>query len=69
MSNDDYEAFHHSMVFMGGFDWAIVGMIVWHIGMGAQESILKAAVAELIPVYKRNTAFGLFNTGVGIFWF
>lgn len=61
--------FFAPMVFLGGFGWAVAGMIVWGIGMGAQESILKAAVAELIPAYKRGTAFGLFNTGFGIFWF
>lgn len=61
--------FFAPMVFLGGFIWAIFGMIVWGIGMGAQESILKAAVAELIPAYKRGTAFGVFNTGFGIFWF
>ena len=61
--------FFAPMVFLGGLDWAIVGMIVWGIGMGAQESILKAAVAELIPAYRRGTAFGVFNTGFGIFWF
>lgn len=61
--------FFAPMVFLGGFHWAIAGMIVWGIGMGTQESILKAVVAELIPAYKRSTAFGLFNTGFGIFWF
>ena len=61
--------FFAPMVFLGSFPWTIAGMIVWGIGMGAQESILKAAVAELIPTYKRGTAFGLFNTGFGIFWF
>lgn len=61
--------FFAPMVFLGGFIWAIFGMIVWGIGMGAQESVLKAAVAELIPTYKRGTAFGVFNTGFGIFWF
>lgn len=61
--------FFAPMVFLGGFGWAIAGMIVWGIGMGAQESILKAAVAELIPAYKRGTAFGLLNTGFGVFWF
>ncbi len=44
-------------------------MIFWGIGMGAQESILKAAVADLIPVNRRGTAFGLFNTVFGLFWF
>ena len=61
--------FFAPMVFLGGLKWAIAGMVVWGIGMGAQESILKAAVAELIPAYKRGTAFGVFNTGFGIFWF
>ncbi|HEY5393306.1 MAG TPA: MFS transporter, partial [Hanamia sp.] len=61
--------FFAPMVFLGGFTWAIFGMIVWGIGMGAQESVLKAAVAELIPPYKRGTAFGVFNAGFGIFWF
>jgi MFS family permease len=61
--------FFAPLVFFGGFGWATAGMIVWGIGMGAQESILKAAVANLIPVYKRGTAFGVFNTGFGVFWF
>ena len=61
--------FFAPMVFLGGLIWSIFGMVVWGIGMGAQESILKAAVAELIPAYKRGTAFGVFNTGFGVFWF
>ena len=48
--------FFAPMVFLGGLIWSIFGMVVWGIGMGAQESILKAAVAELIPAYKRGTA-------------
>lgn len=61
--------FFAPMVFMGNFAWAIAGMVLWGIGMGAQDSILKAAVAEIIPAHKRGTAFGLFNTGFGVFWF
>jgi MFS family permease len=61
--------FFAPLVFWAGSGWAFAGMILWGIGMGAQESILKAAVADLIPVEKRGTAFGIFNTGFGIFWF
>jgi MFS family permease len=57
------------MVFWGNTAWIIAGMITWGIGMGAQESILKATVADLVPTQKRGTGYGLFNTGFGIFWF
>lgn len=62
-------SFFAPMVFLGGFNWALAGMVVWGIGMGAQESILKAEVAGMIPPEKRGTAFGTFNTAYGLFWF
>ncbi len=37
--------------------------------MGAQESILKAVVADLIPPERRGSAYGIFNTGYGLSWF
>lgn len=37
--------------------------------MGAQESIMRAAVAGMVPSDRRGTAYGLFNTGYGLFWF
>jgi len=61
--------FFAPLVFLGSFGWAVTGMIVWGIGMGAQESVLKAAIADLIPTFKRGTGFGLFNTAFGLFWF
>jgi MFS family permease len=48
---------------------AVVGVTLWGIGMGAQESILKAAVTSMVPKEKRGTAFGVFNAGFGAFWF
>jgi MFS family permease len=62
-------SFFAPMVFIGGFSWALAGMVLWGIGMGAQESILKAEIAEMIPPERRGTAFGTFNTAFGIFWF
>jgi MFS family permease len=47
----------------------IAGIVIWGIGMGAQESIMKAAVSKIIPSDMRSTGFGIFETGFGIFWF
>ncbi|MCL1911957.1 MAG: MFS transporter [Leptospirales bacterium] len=47
----------------------VIGMLLWGIGMGAQESILKATVTSLTGKNQRATAFGIFNTGFGAFWF
>ena len=37
--------------------------------MGAQDSLLKAVLADVVPIEKRSMAFGLFDTGFGIAWF
>ena len=57
------------LVFLGGFNLALVGMVFWGIGMGSLESIIKAALAELVPCHRRATGYGLFNAGFGLFWF
>lgn len=57
------------LVFMGGFQLALVGMALWGIGMGARESIMRAAIAEVVPTNRLGLAFGLFNTVYGAAWF
>lgn len=57
------------LCFLGGFYSAFMGMLLWGIGMGAQESIMRAAVAVLVPKEKRGVGYGVFNTGYGVFWF
>ncbi len=47
----------------------IAGVVLWGIGMGAQESIVKAVIADLAPPDKRATAYGIFNTVFGLSWF
>ncbi len=50
--------------------WSLVlGVILWGIGMGAQESVLKAVVAKLIPKTHRARGYGIFATVFGLFWF
>ncbi len=61
--------FFAPLVFLGGFYWSLVGMALWGVGMGAQESVMRAAIAGLVPAARRATAYGLFNTGYGLFWF
>lgn len=57
------------LIFLGNTTCVIVGMILWGIGMGAQESVLRAMIANLVPQNKRGTAFGTFNALYGLFWF
>jgi MFS family permease len=47
----------------------ILGIIFWGIGMGAQESILKAVVAKIVPKAYRARGYGVFATVFGLFWF
>ncbi|MDR3492105.1 MAG: MFS transporter [Gammaproteobacteria bacterium] len=56
-------------VFLGNFDVALLGMILWGIGMGAQRSLLKAVVGDMVSKKMRGSAYGIFNTGYGIAWF
>ena len=57
------------LVFLGHFYIAMLGMVLWGIGMGAQESIMRAAVAEKVSAARRGTAYGVFNSGYGLLWF
>lgn len=62
-------AFFAPLVFLGGAGLELVGMILWGIGLGAQDSCLKAVLAPIIPSEKRSTAFGVFDTAFGLAWF
>ncbi len=62
-------AFFAPLVFLGGFNLALLGMVLWGIGMGAQSSIIKAALADMVPRERRATGYGIFNTGFGLLWF
>ena len=56
-------------VFLGGFRLALAGMILWGVGMGAQDALLKAMLARVVPAQKRGTGYGVFDTAFGIAWF
>ena len=62
-------AFFAPLVFLYGAKLELIGMILWGIGLGAQDSCLKGALSAVVPAGKRSTAFGLFDAGFGIAWF
>ena len=47
----------------------LFGIALWGVGMGAQESILKAAVTKMVPKSSRATGYGVFECSFGVFWF
>jgi MFS family permease len=57
------------LVFLGSFYVALAGMAVWGAGQGAQQSALRAGIAELVPSERRGSAYGIFNTVYGLLWF
>ncbi len=57
------------LAFLGNPSLALLGMVLWGIGMGTQESIMKAIVAIMVPAERRGAAFGIFYVGYGIAWF
>ena len=59
-------------VFVFAFDsvpMLLIGVALWGVGMGAQESILKAAVTSMVPKANRATGYGVFECSFGAFWF
>ena len=57
------------LVFLGGFWWAVAGMACWGVGMGAQELVMRAAIARMAPRERRGTAYGIMNSIYGFAWF
>lgn len=57
------------LTFLGGFEPAMAGAVLWGIGVGAHESIMQAAVAQMVPSERLGSAYGLFGAAFGIAWF
>ncbi len=53
-------------VFSTKFSLCLAGAIIWGIVMGAHETIMKSAIADLTPLKKRGTGYGIFNTAYGL---
>ncbi len=57
------------LAFLGGPVLAFIGIALWGVGMGAHESVMRAAVSDMAPDDRRGSAFGTFNAVFGVCWF
>ena len=57
------------LVFMGGYAFAVFGVLLWGLAEGVHESVMSAAVADMIPAARRAGAYGVFTTIFGVAWF
>ena len=61
-------AVYAPLVFLGGFWTVLVGLVLWGLGMGVQESLIPAAVAPMVAPGRRASAYGLFTGVYGTAW-
>jgi predicted MFS family arabinose efflux permease len=57
------------LCFFGGFWLALAGTALWGVALGVHESIMSAAIADMVPLESRARAYGLFTAIFGIAWF
>ncbi len=50
----------------GGLTEVILACVAYGVVLGMQESIYRAAVSTMVPVSVRGTAYGIFNTFIGL---
>ncbi|MEM5836348.1 MAG: MFS transporter [Candidatus Aenigmatarchaeota archaeon] len=53
------------LVFSSSFYVVLIGILVWGAVLGAHETIMRAAIADITPVNRRGTAYGIFNAAYG----
>lgn len=44
----------------------IAGMVIFGIVLGAHETVMRSAIADITPYDKRGTGYGVFNTSYGL---
>ncbi|MCR4419380.1 MAG: MFS transporter [Clostridia bacterium] len=57
------------LVFSSSYALVLPGVVLWGAAMGVQETVMRAALAEIVPPERRGLAYGLFNAVYGLSWF
>jgi MFS family permease len=50
----------------GGLVGVVSACVIYGLVLGMQESIYRAAIVNLVPLQRRGTAYGIFNTALGV---
>jgi MFS family permease len=62
-------AFFAPLILLGNATAAFLGVVLWGLGLGAQDSIVKAAISKMVAAENRAYVFGLFGLVWGVAWF
>lgn len=62
-------SFFPLFAFLGSGMNIFFGVLLWGVGLGAQGSLMRAIVGEMISKDKRATTYGIFNSIFGFAWF
>jgi MFS family permease len=54
--------------FSQSYNSVLIGMVLWGIVLGVHETIMRAAVADLTPVERRGSAYGIYTAMYGAGW-
>ena len=54
------------LIWLGDSRTSLIGVALWGLGTGVQESLIPAAVATMVPRARRTSAYGIFTAGYGI---
>ena len=53
------------LVFSNNHTMAVAGVIIWGVVMGCHETIMRSAIADITPLAKRGTGYGIMNITYG----
>jgi predicted MFS family arabinose efflux permease len=48
---------------------ALIGALLWGLGLGAHESVMQAAVAQMVSAERLGSAYGIVGAVFGVAWF
>jgi len=54
------------LAFSMNYVFILMSVIVWGVVMGSHETIMRAAIADITPLKKRGTGYGIFTTSYGV---